>query len=178
MAGEIEDAEPIILTKEQLTDHAPLPEYLVPEATPDQPNRSVTDGVWDAYFHHLDRISAKTPFARKWVGYEVSLRNALVHRRAKTLEISADPYLVAVDLQESEYNFDALLSEWASVDNLLEATKLLDQARWRWIEKNDAWFTFTDDELVAYTARLILLHRWHRITSGATAAEEDSSENL
>jgi hypothetical protein len=30
---------------------------------------------------------------------------------------------------------------------------------------HDAWFTFSDDELAVYAARLMLLHQWLRITS-------------
>jgi hypothetical protein len=41
--------------------------------------------------------------------------------------------------------------------------KVLDQARWRWLNDNDAWYSFADDELAAYAARLMLLHRWDRL---------------
>jgi len=38
-------------------------------------------------------------------------------------------------------------------------------ARWAWLADNDAWFSFRDDELAVYAARLMLLHQWKRITN-------------
>jgi hypothetical protein len=54
---------------------------------------------------------------------------------------------------------------------VLEGQKVLDRARWAWLDEHDRWFTFEDDELAAYAARLLLVNRWHRITSPPAARE-------
>ena len=43
------------------------------------------------------------------------------------------------------------------------------RARWAWIERHDAWFSFSVDELLAYAARVMLLEQWRR------SAEEDEA---
>jgi hypothetical protein len=37
------------------------------------------------------------------------------------------------------------------------------RARWAWICEHDAWFSFSDDELAAYAAKLVLLEQWRRL---------------
>jgi hypothetical protein len=51
---------------------------------------------------------------------------------------------------------------WSAGPDPLEAERALDAARWSWIDRHDAWFEFTADELVAYAARLAIMVRWQR----------------
>jgi hypothetical protein len=165
LAGEIEQAEGTILNGQQLRDQQPLPDYLVSEDRQLSPSAAV-DAVWAAYFRHAADVAGRlgSAFLAGWAGYEVALRNALASARAKALGLEAAGHLVATELSAAEDDFSAVLSEWAVAANPLAGQRVLDAARWDWLTRHDGWFTFQDDELAAYAARLILLHRWQRLT--------------
>ncbi len=189
LAGEIEDAEPAVLTEAQATDEEPLPERLVGDGDRrEAAGQLPADAVWEAYYRHLADLAERldSDFLRAWTGYEVALRNALVEARAKRLEIDATDYFVATDLTAADENFQPLLNEWSSARNPLEALRALDRGRWNWLDRHDAWFSFTDDELAAYAVRLVLLERWSRLqrapdepsaSSSGTATTEPSNED-
>ncbi len=68
------------------------------------------------------------------------------------------------DLALTSVDLDSLIREWSSSRDPFTGLKLLDEARWRWLDENDRWFTFSCDELAAYAARLMLLNRWIRLS--------------
>ena len=170
LAGELEQAQPAVLTNPQLSDEQPLPAYL---AAPEQatPRRVAADAVWADYFQHAADVAKRTGcrFLGKWVGFEVALRNALVAERAKALDLDVHEYLVEPQLA-AEADLATTINEWAAAPNPLAGMKVLDQARWRWLNDNDAWYSFVDDELAAYAARLMLLHRWDRSDQSSDGA--------
>ncbi|MCJ7542993.1 MAG: hypothetical protein MUP47_00235, partial [Phycisphaerae bacterium] len=104
-------------------------------------------------------------FLAQWVGYEVALRNALAAARAQALGLEAADYLVATDLGQADGDLSAVVGEWAAAPNPLAGLRVLDAARWDWLAWHDAWFSFQDDELIAYAAKLVLLDRWQRLTA-------------
>ncbi len=158
-------SDPIILTTLQLCDEEPLPDYLVlPEDT--QHLRIAADVVWEAYFRYVMAAGQKwhSKFLTAWVGYEVALRNGLAEERAKTLELEATDYFVAEDLADTAVDLSGVLNEFATAANPLAAQLALDSARWQWLKDNDAYFSFGDDELIAYAAKIMLQKRWSRLT--------------
>lgn len=173
LAGEIDQANeadpkassPIILTALQLCDEEPLPEYLtLPE---DSTNiRIPADTVWEAYFRYAMATGKKwnSKFLTAWVGYEVALRNALAEERAKVLELEPTDYFVAEDLAETTVELSAVLNEFSVAENPMAAQRVLDSARWQWLKENDTYFSFGDDELAAYAAKIMLQRRWSRLT--------------
>jgi len=167
LAGEIEQADPIVLTAAQTADEAPLPEYLTapPESTP---RRITGDIVWAAYFRHAMTVARKRKcgFLEDWVGFEVAMRNALAENRAKTLGLDPNEYLVEPDLA-APVNFAQTIGEWSAAPNPLAGLKVLDRTRWDWLVRNDRAYSFENDEIAAYAAKLMLLHRWHRLTRTA-----------
>lgn len=169
MAGEIDTVTPVVLTPAQARNEQPLPESLAPHETGGlgRGRRVPADDVWAAYYRHADQVAKATgsEFLARWVSFEVSLRNALVSERAVALGLEPGEYLVVPELAGEPINFSQTLTEWASARNPLEGLRALDRRRWSWLRENDAWFSFSDDELAAYAAKLMLLHRWHRLTS-------------
>jgi len=166
--GEIspEQAEPIVLSAEQVRDEAPLPASLVGEDSEDAPAEKAqlgSDRVWAAYFAHGTKLAAANKMLAEWIRYEVGLRNALASARAKALGLDAARYLVTPELGYEETEYTTVLGEWSAAPNPLAGQQVLDAARWAWIGEHDGWFTFKNDELVAYAARLVILHRWKRI---------------
>jgi hypothetical protein len=181
LAGEIDDPEPILLSVDQLRDEEPLPDFLaspMEEAGADV-QKIVADVVWDAYFRHAAAVADRlgSPFLRAWVGYEVALRNEMAEARARALELEPSDYYVATDLAEAG-DLTATVNEWSAAPNPLQAQRVLDQARMNWLDENDAYFSFGDDELAAYAAKLILAVRWHRLTCAMEGKEEEGTGDL
>jgi len=176
-AGEVspQEAEPIVLSAEQVRDEAPLPPSLIGEdsesAPADQAQLGV-DRVWAMYFAHGARLATASNMLAEWVRYEVGLRNALASARAKALGLDAERYLVTPELGCEDNQYTNVLGEWSAAPNPLAGLQVLDSARWAWIGEHDGWFTFKNDELVAYAARLVILHRWKRIA--AAQHQQDS----
>jgi hypothetical protein len=98
-----------------------------------------------------------------WVGFEVGLRNATAKARAEALELDPGNYMVTPELVDPEIRFDNILGDWIAASNPLDGFRVMDRARWNWLTENERWYSFSDDEVAAYTAKLMLLHRWHRI---------------
>jgi hypothetical protein len=175
LAGEAEEPEPAVLSAAQVQDEEPLPAYLAVEGE-EAPGREgpATDAVWARYFRHAAAVARRqgSPFLEAWVAYEVALRKALAAARAKSLDLDPETYLVAADLEDDDADVSALVSEWTDAETPLEGLRVLDQARWQWLQDHDAHFTFADDELAAYAAKLTLLVRWHRLEQ----AEGEESE--
>jgi len=178
VAGETQDVVPAVLRIEQVRDAAPLPGFLIAES-PESPPHAPTDAVWAAYYRHAAGVAAQgdSQFLADWIAREVALRNALVEARARALELESQPYLVAPELGDPHADFTAVLNQWASAPTPLAGLQVLDRDRWEWLATHDAWFSFDDDELAAYAAKLMLLHRWHRLeTAAAAPADADLSE--
>jgi hypothetical protein len=88
-----------------------------------------------------------------------------VTARAKRLGLDENEYLVATDLSLSVEEVAGLVSEWSAAATPLAGQQVLLRGRWAWLAENDAWFSFRDDELAAYAARLMLLRQWERIAA-------------
>ncbi len=166
LAGETDQAEAAVLTADQLRDRQPLPDFLVgPPREGDA--AAAVDVVWGAYFRHAAQVARRTAsrFLAEWVGYEVALRNALAAARARALGLEPAEFLVVAELGQSDEDLSAVVGAWAAAPDPLAGLRLLDTARWDWLGRHDAHFSFQDDELTAYAAKLVLLHRWQRLTA-------------
>ncbi|MFO8102076.1 MAG: DUF2764 family protein [Dehalococcoidia bacterium] len=170
LAGEIQEAEPAALTEAQIRNEEALPEFLQSSAE-ERPGTFMQDSLWESYFRYAASVaeSLGSEFLQKWVRYEVTLRNALATSRAKALNLDPQAYLVAPELG-GEGDFSSLISEWSAAPDPLAGLRVLDQARWWWLDENDGWFTFSDDEVAAYAARLMLLKRWKRLSEETSEA--------
>jgi hypothetical protein len=130
-------------------NEAPLPEFLVPPEVESETESGAlqTDLVWAAYFRHIAQTaqSENSPFLDRWVRMEVALRNAVAH-----------------ELADPEADFTEMLREWASAPTPLAGWRVVLRNRWDWCRANEAWFSFTEDELLVYALRLLLLTQWQR----------------
>jgi len=164
LSGQLDEPDPAVLSDGQVRGEAPLPDTLATATPEGSGDRVLTDAIWEAYFRHAARVADRrgSRFLRAWVGFEVGLRNALVEARAKALQLDAALYAVATDLA-GEDEYDEIVSQWSAAGDPLAGLLALDAARWKWLDAHDGRFSFADDELAAYAARLTLLHRWHRL---------------
>ena len=164
-SGEITTLEVSVLTEAQVRKDQPLPSYLVAPADQESPRAGV-DELWGSYFSHAAQVARNrgSIFLSSWVAYEVALRNAFANARAKALELDPNDYLVKPELADPDADFTTLINEWSAAANPLAGLQVLDKTRWSWLMQNEGWFTFDNDEVAVYAAKLILLHRWHRLT--------------
>ena len=176
LAGQKLQAQPCVLSPGQLRDQEPLPEYLAAVPADLPAGRLGADAVWSAYYLYAEAVGrrCRNRFLALWVGFEVALRNALAAARAKALGLAVEDHLLLPALGQTDWNLGATVAEWTSAATPLEGLRRLDEARWDWIAAHDQWFSFTDDELAAYAARLLLLARWARIASGSSQTVSDS----
>lgn len=170
LAGEIEQVAPVILTASQVRGEESLPEYLDVLGM-DGPAQSTPDALWEKYYRYAAGVAERerSEFLDAWIRGEVGLRNAVAMARAKALGLDPHAHQVAPELGRPAEDFASLINEWVSATDPLVGLRVLDTARWRWIEENDARFTFEDDELAAYGARLLLLNRWYRLSEEGPA---------
>ena len=154
---------PAVLTVDQLRGETPLPDALIPPTT--SARKIPGDETWEAYYlHALDIASTtKSAFLTAWVQFEIALRNELVEARSRLLEIEPTDYFILPAQGECDMDLSSMITEWSNASNPLAAQRVLDQARWRWIDTHEPYFTFQDDELAAYAARLLLVERWDRL---------------
>ncbi len=144
-----------------------LPTCLLTELGPDSQDsaRLNVDAIWGAFFRYAWTTAQRSgsPFLKAWVKFEVGLRNALAAARAHALELDPLAYQVTPDLADSSADFSGALAAWSSALDPLSALEALDKARWEWMEENGKWYSFQAQELEAYAAKLVLLHRWRRL---------------
>ena len=165
IAGELEKPEPAVLTETQVRNEEPLPDFLQRPAGPAAP-RVPTDVLWSAYYRHVAEVADRqnSPFLKDWVGFEVTLRNAVVAARASALGLEAADYTVTADLGDPRAMVGSIVTEWSAASDPLSGLRALDRGRWAWLDANDRSYSFSDDEIVAYAARLMLVQRWYRLT--------------
>jgi hypothetical protein len=168
LAGELPEPSPAVLTKAQVRGQEPLPDYLaaregVGEMVPG-------DSVWAAYYQYGAELAERqhSDFLRQWVGEEVGMRNGLALARARALNLDPAGYLIAQELAQNKAGVDDVVGEWAAAHDPLEGLQILLESRWRWVSEHDAWFSFSADEVAAYAAKLLLLHRWVRVTPASS----------
>jgi len=175
LSGEIDHAEGIVLTDEQVMGRADLPDFL--QIEPDHHYRITEDAIWWNYYNYVNDLALRyhSNFLRDWVGFEVNLRNTLSQVRAEKLGLQASDYIVAEDLA-GDQDVSDIISAWSSAPTPIKAMQLLDQYRRKWLDDNVAYYNFGIDELLAYARTLILVVRWHRLEelSKNETAQSDS----
>jgi hypothetical protein len=164
-------ADLAIFSLQQAKGEEPLPHFLKPlreDAGESSDHPISVDPIWQNYFQYASKVarSSRTPFLQSWVGFEVGLRNALARARAEALDLDPAPYVMAQGLGDPAPRFESIISDWTAASNPLESIELLDRVRWNWATEREGWYSFTNDEIAAYTAKIMILHRWRRINQG------------
>ena len=68
-----------------------------------------------------------------------------------------------------------VVGAWSTAETAVAAYELLALARWEWLCQHDRWFSFRDDELAAYAAKLLLLHGYRLVQQAAQDAAPASA---
>jgi len=98
---------------------------------------------------------------QKWIEFDSALRNELVKIRAARKH--ADP---ATYLHPDNYSGSSPGTIASAVNvstSILEAEKILDEARWKALEEFATGHYFDLDLLITYAYKLLILQRWENI---------------
>jgi len=105
--------------------------------------------------------SVSHPVIERWLAFDTMLRNELVKIRAHSRKIDAAKYL------RGENPIDVAISHTAMSGHrsasILEAEKILDEARWQALDDLGFGHYFDMDSLILYAYKLKILERWEKI---------------
>ncbi|MDD5505144.1 MAG: DUF2764 family protein [Candidatus Omnitrophica bacterium] len=102
-----------------------------------------------------------TASLKRWVNFEITLRNELVHARAARKKVDPLKSLRLSDPAQAWISHVAMAAYRSN--SILEAEKILDQARWSFLEDLSLGHYFDFDFLLIYGLRLKILERWEKI---------------
>ncbi len=105
--------------------------------------------------------SAEPSALRKWREFDLALRNELVKVRAAHKKIDPLPYLRGDGYVEPSITHIALHAYRST--SLLEAEKILDEERWRFLDELAVGHFFDLDFLIVYALKLLILEHWEKI---------------
>ena len=98
---------------------------------------------------------------KQWANFEIALRNELVRARAGRKKIDPLKFLRLPDSPQAEISHLAMAAYRST--SILEAEKMLDQARWNFLEALSFGHYFDFDYLLVYGLKLKILERWDKI---------------
>ena len=111
----------------------------------------------DSYFLDAQSIDS----LKQWSNFEIALRNELVRARAGRRKIDPLKFLRLPDSPQGEISHLAMTA-YRSI-SIWEAEKILDHARWNFLEALSFGHYFDFDYLLIYGLKLKILERWDKI---------------
>jgi hypothetical protein len=97
----------------------------------------------------------------EWSGFETALRNELARLRAGRKKTDAAKFVRLPDNPDAHTSHVAMTA-YRSL-SMLEAEKIMDQARWEFLDALAFGHYFDFDFLVVYILKLKILERWDKI---------------
>lgn len=97
----------------------------------------------------------------KWINFEIALRNELARGRARRKKIDVLKFIHLPDEPEAYISHIAMSAYRSS--SILEAERILDQARWDFLESLSLGHYFDFDFLLIYLLKLKILDRWDKV---------------
>jgi hypothetical protein len=110
-------------------------------------------------FYVLDARSAAS--LEQWANFEIARRIGLVRARAARKKIDPVKFLRLPDSPQAQISRVAMVAYRST--SILEAEKVLDQARWDFLEELNLGHYFDFDCLLIYGLKLMILERWDKI---------------
>ncbi len=113
-------------------------------------------------YREIDSLNpAATGILAKWANFEIALRNELARLRARRKKVDALKFIRLPEDPEAYISHLAMLAYKSS--SILEAEKILDQARWDFLDSLSLGHYFDFDFLLAYLLKLKILERWDSV---------------
>lgn len=101
------------------------------------------------------------PLLTRWIQWETSLRNEVVLLRAHNLKIEPERW---VRENNGPAGLFDIAREAVHQENPLEAEKILDDARWRYLDELGVGHFFDFESLLVYSLKLQILERKRLLT--------------
>ena len=79
---------------------------------------------------------------------------------------SPEQWLLNIEAVSDKYtrqDFSEIIARWRQESSPLESEKILDRARWDFVETNTPYFSFEADEVVGYALKLVIVDRWNSL---------------
>lgn len=105
--------------------------------------------------------SVRHPTIERWLAFDTTLRNELVKIRAHSKKIDEAKYLRGETPIDMAISHTAMASHKST--SILEAEKILDEARWQAFDDLGFGHYFDMDYLILYAYKLKILERWEEI---------------
>ena len=105
--------------------------------------------------------SASEDTLGKWANFEIALRNELVRARARRKKIDPLKFVRLPDPSEAYISHVAMAAYRSA--SILEGEKILDLARWNFLDSLSYGHYFDLDFLLIYALKLKILQRWDKI---------------
>lgn len=125
--------------------------------------------IWREYYRWLGQVgrSGGSVLLAEWALFESELREELAaFRMARSTRSDAggkDSLGAGSAMVADGPRFASLIGSWARATDPFAGERLLDQARWTFLEERCGVFSFSIDECVGYVLRLRLLNRYQRL---------------
>lgn len=103
------------------------------------------------------------PALKRWFAFDTALRNELVKIRAGRRQADAAQYLRPDGYTGPSPMHTALSAHRAP--SVLDAERILDEARWSALDEICAGHYFDLDALIVYALKLLILERWESINT-------------
>jgi hypothetical protein len=151
------------LTLEGIDTQEGLPEVILDflKGQADAPARPyVYDRLWEMYHARALGTAERSgnAFLKKYLPWEIQLRNALTSLRASAAGLDPAGYLVAPN--QAGYSFDKLLSGLGECPGPLEAERYLDRERLKFISGCLDHDGFSLGALLGYLSQAYIFSRW------------------
>ena len=111
-----------------------------------------------------DLFKQKIDIIKKFSDFEILLRNELVRLRAARKNILSEKYLRTID-QFSDATIHHLGLAAVRHHSAVDAEKILDQARWGFLDTLLFGHYFDLEALIVYGLKLLILERWGKINT-------------
>ncbi|MDP3732417.1 MAG: DUF2764 family protein [Candidatus Omnitrophota bacterium] len=105
--------------------------------------------------------SVRHPTIERWLAFDTALRNELVKIRAHSKKIEPVKYMRGESPIDQAISHTAMSSHRST--SILEAEKLLDEARWQALDDLGFGHYFDTGFLILYAYKLKVLERWEKM---------------
>lgn len=122
--------------------------------------------IWLTLLNYQKELASKyNSCAKEWLEWEVGLRKHIANVRSESLGLSLSGNLLVKSLEnDSFYDYQKITTDYNKQSSPLESEKLLDQERWKFADSLAVPYSFSDDEIVVYAIKLLILERWWAIS--------------
>ena len=136
------------------------PEFAETVSTQGGPSVAVTDRLWQNYFQYaLDTAATYgSPLLDAALRWEIGLRNAVVKRRAATLDFEAKKYLLLEEEGVEIENYEPMLEKTDFVrSDPHDISRALAQLRLDMLDELSPWAGTGHESIVSYALKLLVL---------------------